>query len=374
MLDIRVQRLAKLLAHYSLDLRKGDRLAIQTQPLGAPLVLELMREALRAGAHPEYFITLPGSMEVLFQEASDEQLSYISKGQREVIEEYEAALAILASENTKAMSGINPERVAVKQQAMRDLSATQLKRTNPDDPHAPGSLRWCGVLLPTNASAQDAEMSLTDFENFVYRAYFLEDEDPVARWQELGKQQERMVQWLKGKRTVHLRGQDTDLTFSIEGRTFINDDAHYNMPGGEFFTGPVENTANGYIRYSFPATFQGRSVDDVRLRFENGVVVEASAAQGQAFLDQMLSLDDGARRLGEFAFGNNTNVDRCIKNTLFDEKMGGTVHLALGASIPQTGGVNHSALHWDMVCDLRAGSEVRVDGELFAKDGQFVIA
>ncbi len=373
MVDIRIQRLAKLLAHYSLDLRKGDRLAMRTEPLGAPLVLELMREALRAGAHPEYFISLSGAAEILLQEASDEQLRYISTGQREVVEVYEAAIGIMASENTKAMSGINPERMAVRQQAMSDLSATQLKRTNPDDPHAPGSLRWCGVLLPTNASAQDAGMSLTDFENFVYRAYFLDDEDPVASWQALGKQQARLVQWLKGKRTVSLRGQDTDLTFSIEGRTFINDDAHYNMPGGEFFTGPVENTANGYIRYSFPATFQGRSVEDVRLRFENGVVVEASAGQGQSFLDKMLSLDEGARRLGEFAFGNNTNVDHCIKNTLFDEKMGGTVHLALGASIPQTGGVNHSALHWDMVCNLRQGSEVRVDGELFAKDGQFVI-
>ena len=373
MVDIRLQRLAKLLAHYSLDLRKGDRLAIQTQPLGAPLVLELMREALRAGAHPEYFISLPGTAEIMFQEASDEQLRYISPAFRSMVEEYEAAITIVAAENTKAMSGVNPERVAVKQQAMSDLSATQLKRTNPDNPHAPGSLRWNGVLLPTNASAQDAEMSLADFEDFVYRAYFLDEEDPVASWQALSKQQERMVQWLKGKRTIHLRGQDTDLTFSIEGRTFINDDAHYNMPGGEFFTGPLEHTANGYIRYSFPATFQGRSVEDVRLRFENGVVVEASAAQGQPFLDKMLSLDDGARRLGEFAFGNNKNVDRCIKNTLFDEKIGGTVHLALGASIPQTGGVNHSALHWDMVCDLRAGSEVRVDGELFARDGQFVI-
>ena len=260
MVDIRVQRLAKLLAHYSLDLRKGDRLAIQTQPLAAPLVLELMREALRVGANPEYFITLPGAAENLFQEGSDEQLRYISKGQREVVEEYEAALAILAPENTKAMSGINPERVAVRQQTVSDLSATQLKRTNPDDPHSPGSLRWCGVLLPTNASAQDAEMSLADFENFVYRAYFLDDEDPVTSWRALSKQQERMGQWLKGKRTVYLRGQDTDLTLSIEGRSFINDDAHYNMPGGVFCTGPLENSSIWYIRYSFPATFQCRSV------------------------------------------------------------------------------------------------------------------
>ncbi len=146
-----------------------------------------------------------------------------------------------------------------------------------------------------------------------------------------------------------------------------------DLPGGEFFTGPVEDSANGSIRYSFPASFAGRSVEDVRLRFENGVVVEARAAQGQDYLDKMLGLDEGARRLGEFAFGNNRKVDRCTKNTLFDEKMGGTVHLALGASIPETGGVNQSALHWDMVCDLRNGSEIRVDGELFSKNGEFAI-
>src|SRR5713226_449860 len=163
------------------------------------------------------------------------------------------------------------------------------------------------------------------------------------------------------------------VSFSIDGRIFINDDGHYNFPGGEFFTGPVEDSANGYIRYSFPASFGGRSVEDVRLRFESGVVVEATAAQGQDYLDKMLAMDEGARRLGEFAFGNNRNVDRCTKNTLFDEKMGGTVHLALGASIPETRGVNQSALHWDMVCDLRSGSEVRVDGQLFCKDGEFVV-
>jgi aminopeptidase len=238
---------------------------------------------------------------------------------------------------------------------------------------AAGLFRWCIAMYPNNAYAQDANMSLSDFEDFVYHACFLDDADPVARWQELSRQQERLVQWLNGKHTIHLRGQDTDLTFSVDGRTFINSDGHFNFPDGEFFTGPVEDSANGYIRYSFPASFGGRSVEDVRLRFENGVVVEARAGQGQDYLDKMLGLDEGAKRLGEFAFGNNRNVDRCTRNVLFDEKMGGTVHLALGASIPQTGGVNQSALHWDMVCDLRTGSEIRVDGELFCKDGEFVV-
>jgi aminopeptidase len=292
---------------------------------------------------------------------------------RMMFEEYETMLHIQAEENTKTLSSVNPERVAVARQATQGLLQTSLQRTNPQDRYAQGSFRWCRTMFPTNAYAQDANMALSDFEDFVYRAYFLDDADPAARWQELSRQQEHFVQWLKGKHTIHLHGQDTDLTLSVEGRIFINDDGHYNLPGGEFFTSPVENSASGTIRYSFPASFGGRSVEDVRLRFENGVVVEAHAAQGQDYLDKMLALDEGARRLGEFAFGNNHNVDRCTKDTLFDEKMGGTVHLALGASIPETGGVNQSALHWDMVCDLRSGSEIRVDDVLFCKDGQFVI-
>lgn len=373
MVDIRIQRMAQVLVRYCIGAREGDRLAIRSMPAAQPLLLEVFREALRAGAHPEIFLGLPGQAEIFFQEAADEQLMYIPAAVRLMVEEYEAMLVIDAQENTKSLNGIDPSRLAVAQKASQELSLTSSRRTNPQDPYAPGSQRWNRVLYPTNAYAQDANMSLADFEDFVYRACLLDDEDPIARWQELSRQQERLVQWLNGRRSVHLHGQDTDLTLSIEGRSFINDDAHYNMPGGEFFTSPVEDSADGYIRYSFPASFNGRSVEDVRLRFEHGVAVEARAGQGQDYLDRMLSLDEGARRLGEFAFGNNRNVDRCTKNTLFDEKMGGTVHLALGASIPQTGGVNESALHWDMVCDLRNGGEVYIDDELFSKDGQFVV-
>ena len=367
MADIRIQRMAQVLVRYSLGVKKGERLAIQTDPTAAPLVREVVREAVRAGAFVETFIGIPGVREILLKEGSDEQLSYIPPSFRKIVEEYETQLQIMAQDNTKGLSGVDPGRIALAQQAISDLSHTYMQRS------AEGSLRWAIAMFPTNAYAQDANMSLSDFEEFVYRVCFLNDEDPVARWQELGQKQERLVQWLRGKHKIHVRGQDTDLTISIDGRIFINDDGHYNFPGGEFFTGPVEDSANGVIRYSFPASYGGRSVEDVRLRFENGVVVEATAAQGQDYLDKMLSLDEGARRIGEFAFGNNRNVDRCTKNILFDEKMGGTIHLALGASIPQTLGVNQSALHWDMVCDLRSGSEIRVDDELFCKDGEFVV-
>jgi aminopeptidase len=367
MADIRLQRLAQVLVRYSLGIKKGDRFAIHTGPIATPLVQELVREALRAGGLPETFVSLPGVGEIVLKEGSDEQLSYIPAVQRMIYEQYETMLELFSQENTKELSGVDPSRMAIVRNARRDMMHTYMQRS------AAGLFRWCIAMYPNNAYAQDANMSLSDFEDFVYHACFLDDADPVARWQELSRQQERLVQWLNGKHTIHLRGQDTDLTFSVDGRTFINSDGHFNFPDGEFFTGPVEDSANGYIRYSFPASFGGRSVEDVRLRFENGVVVEARAGQGQDYLDKMLGLDEGAKRLGEFAFGNNRNVDRCTRNVLFDEKMGGTVHLALGASIPQTGGVNQSALHWDMVCDLRTGSEIRVDGELFCKDGEFVV-
>lgn len=366
MSDIRLRRMAHVLMHFSLDLRKGDRLAIQASPLAAPLIREVVREALRIGAHPELFIYLPGIHEIKLQEASDEQLAYVPAVRRIIYEEYETLLSIMSDENTKELNGVDPARLALEQQSAPDLFETFLRRS------AEGSLRWCGTLFPTNAYAQDADMSLSDFEEFVYQACFLNDEDPIARWRELSEQQALLVEKLKGKREIHVVGPDTDLTLSVANRVFINSDGKHNFPSGEFFTGPVEDSANGYIRFNFPASYNGRSVEDVRLRFENGTVVEATAAQGQDYLDQMLGMDEGARRLGEFAFGNNLNVQRCTRNILFDEKIGGTIHLALGRSYPETGGVNQSSLHWDMVCDLRSGGEVRVDGEIFSKDGKFV--
>jgi len=367
MVDIRLQRMAHILVRYSLGLKKGDRFTVWTNPAATSLVKEVVREAIHAGSHPELFVSLPGVTETIFKEASDEQLTSISPIQHLVIEEYDALLQILSTENTRGMNGVDPARLALAQQASIDLFQTQVKRS------AEGTFHWSIAMFPTNAYAQDADMSLGDFEEFVFRTCFLNEENPVQRWQELSRQQAQLIEWLKGKHTIHVRGQDTDLTLSIEGRTFLNDDGKHNFPGGEFFTSPVETSANGYIRYSFPASYGGRSVEDVRLRFQGGVVVEATAAQGQDYLDKMLGMDDGARRLGEFAFGNNRNVDRCTKNILFDEKMGGTVHLALGMAFPEAGGLNQSALHWDMVCDLRSGSEIRVDDELFCKDGTFVI-
>jgi aminopeptidase len=331
------------------------------------LVEAVFRELLRVGAYPLPVIELESFEEMLLKEGNDNQLSMPHPILRMMAEEIDAQLSIGSKSNTKALSGVDPSRLAKRQQANKHIAAVLRKREQAK------TYRWATTLYPTAAYAQDAEMSLHDFEEFVFDVCFLNDPDPIARWKEVSVQQQRLVDWLAGHKQVHILGDGTDLRLSIEGRVFINSDGRRNFPSGEFFTGPVENSAEGVIKFDVPASYGGHAIEGVRLVFHEGKVVEASAMHGQAFLEQMLELDSGARYLGEFAFGNNARVNRATRNTLFDEKMGGTVHLALGASYPETGGVNQSALHRDMVCDLRRTGEVWVDDVLFLKDGKIVV-
>ncbi|MBV9282875.1 MAG: aminopeptidase [Chloroflexi bacterium] len=365
MSDPRIQRLARLLVRFSAPVRKGDKVAITGSTLAEPLLRELYAEALRAGGHPFVQLGFPGQQELLLTLGSDEQLTTVSPIDRLVVEEFDCLYQVMSEQNTRGLSGVDPARQALLQQARRPLAETYLRRS------ADGSLRWSLCMYPTPAYAQDADMSTSDFEDFVYAACLLDHDDPIAAWQEVKEGQQRLVDFLSGKREVHLVGPDTDLRFSAAGRTWISDYGTHNMPAGEVFTGPVEGSVEGTIRFSYPASVSGRTVEDVRLRFKGGRVVEYSAATNEEFLGHMLDMDEGARVVGEFAFGTNRQIQRFTRNILFDEKIGGTVHLAVGASIPGTGGQNQSALHWDMVCDLRQGSEVRVDGELFARDGVF---
>lgn len=340
---------------------------ILSAPAAAPLITEVYREALRLGAHPEVTLNMPGLLELLLREGSEEQLKDVSPVLQLINSQFQATLAILAVENTSELANADPAKQALRQQAQGPLNDLFRRR------EATGELKWSLTLYPTDAYAQDAGMSLEDFSEFVYDACFLNDEDPVARWKTLGAKQQHLVDWMQGKEQIHVLGKETDLHLSVKDRTFLNADGKKNFPDGEFFTGPVEESVHGYIRFTLPATFQGRPVEGMRLRFEAGTVVEATAEVGQDLLEQMLSIDEGARRVGEFAFGNNFGISRGIRNILFDEKIGGSVHLALGASLPGTGGRNQSALHWDMVCDLRDGGEVWVDGQLFHKNGHFVV-
>ncbi|HEY7417006.1 MAG TPA: aminopeptidase [Ktedonobacteraceae bacterium] len=365
--DIRIQRWAHTLVHYCLYLKPEDIVLIDAMPQAAPLVEAFFEEALRVGAHLVPQIRLETLDEILLREGNNEQLAWIAPSTQALAEQANARLTILSSSNPNALSNVNPANSARHVQAVRQFRPLLRQREQS------GAYRWSITLYPTDGYAQNANMSRREFEEFVFETCFLNDPDPIARWKELSVQQQRLVDWLVGHDKVHILGNGTDLTLSVKDRIFINSDGKRNFPSGEFFTSPVENSANGVIQYDISSVYDGHVVEGIRLVFRDGKVTEASARQGQDYLLHMLDLDEGARYLGEFAFGNNAGMKRSIRNTLFDEKMGGTVHLALGACYPETGGVNQSALHWDMVCDLRTAGEVWVDDTLFLKDGTIQI-
>jgi aminopeptidase len=368
-MDPRVDRLARVLVEYSLAVEPEQLVAIQSTPLAGPLILALYRHILAAGGNPMPLVSLPGADELLLKQGSDQQLSFISPVQRASIENVDASISIISEPNTRRLSAVEPARQRIASDARRELAQRFLERS------ASGELNWCVTLYPTEAHAQDADMSITDLEDFVFRACHVDDpgDDPLGYWKQAAAEQARLIGWLSGRKEVHISGPDTDLRLAVEGRLWMNADGRKNFPDGEVFTGPLEDSLEGTIRYSYPATIYGREVEDVRLWFEGGKVVRASAAKNEAFLHEMLDSDEGARRVGEFAFGTNFGIDRFTKNVLFDEKIGGTLHLALGAGYPETGSTNHSAIHWDMIADIRRGGQVTVDGDVFLKDGKYVV-
>jgi aminopeptidase len=283
------------------------------------------------------------------------------------METYDVRISIGGDENTKALSGVDPSKIVMSQQARTEIMKTFLQRA------AKKELRWTYALFPTNAYAQDADMGLSEYEDFVYNACLGDVNDPIGYWKRFSAWQQKIVDWFKGKKTVQVTAPETDLRFSIDERTFCNCDGHENMPDGEVFTGPVENSMNGKVYFSYPTIENGREVTGVRLWFENGRVIKATADKNEDFLLKTLDTDEGARRVGEFSFGTNQGITRFTRQILFDEKIGGSFHLALGASYPETGGKNESAIHWDMICDMRQGGKVTVDGELLYQNGKFVI-
>ena len=366
MADPRIEKLARLLVNYSVELKKGQTVLINGSYLAAPLVRECYREALRVGAYPEVNIGIDGLDVIFFKEASDEQLKYVSPFRKHRIEKIDAQIGFWASANTRALTNADPKKMAIASAAGRELSKIFLDRA------ARKELRWTGTAWPTNAEAQDAELSLEEYEEFVFRAGHLDDADPVATWRAISRSQQALVDDMNKAKVVRIVAADTDLTLGVEGRRWLNCDGHENFPDGEVFTGPVEPTVNGHIRFSFPAVYHGREVLNVFLEFKDGKVVKSTADKGEDFLKTMIAMDGGSMMLGELAFGVNYNITRFSRNTLFDEKIGGTVHVALGAGYPETGNKNESGLHWDIVCDLRKGGKVFADGKLIQENGVFL--
>ena len=364
MSDSRVESLAKVLVHYSIHVKKGDWVRIEGAAVAQELIRAAYIEVLKAGGNPMTRVGLPRIAYDFFTHASDDQLKFISPTSEMEIDRLDASLSIWAGWNSKELSGVDPKKMAATQAARKKQFDRYLKRIGT------GSLKWCGTMFPNDSSAQDAEMSQSEYEDFVYRAGKLDQKDPVAEWQKVSQAQAKLVRFLNTRETIRIVGPDTDLSFNVTGRKWINCDGHENFPDGEVFTGPVENSAEGRIRYTFPAIHGGREVENVRLTFKQGKVVEAKADKGEEYLQAMLDSDAGSRYVGELAFGTNYSIKRFTKNTLFDEKIGGTMHIAVGASLPESGGRNKSSLHWDMVCDTRKGFTVYGDGKPIMKDGK----
>jgi aminopeptidase len=367
MADIRIEKLADLLVNYSVGVKKGDKVFIQGATVAEPLLKEVYARVLQAGGHPLMLCSVAGSEELLFRYADDDQLKHVPPPVKLAYETYDVRITVLAEENTRALSNVDPARMVMRSESRRSLMQVFMRRS------AAGEMRWTLAPYPTNAFAQDADMSLAEYEDFVYGACMPDMDDPIAYWRRFARWQSEVVEWLKGKKNVHVKGKDTDLWLSIEGRTFISCHGDKNMPDGEVFTGPVENSVEGTVSFSYPAIYSGKEVAGVRLQFKKGRVVKATAEKNQDFLVKTLATDRGASRVGEFAIGTNEGITRFTREILFDEKIGGTIHMALGAGYPETGSKNKSAIHWDMVCDLRDGGEIWVDDVLLHKNGKFAV-
>lgn len=364
--DPRITKLAKVMVHYSLELQPGQQLLIRTHPLADELTLAVYEQAILAGAHVYVQNQVPGAQEIFFKHASDAQLDYISPVRKLINETFDASLDIWSEHNTRALSGIDPTRMARQAKAGAALNKVFFERA------AKKELRWCLTVYPTHAMAQEADMSLADFTEFVFEAGMLNQDDPVVYWKKAGQEQQKMADWLKGRDQVTLTGANVNLKMSIKERVFIPCDGQYNFPDGEIFTGPVEDSVEGWVRFKYPAIEYGQEVTDIQLWFEQGRVVKEAASKNQELLTAQLNSDAGARTLGEFGIGTNYGITRFTKNMLFDEKMGGTIHLAVGAGYPESGSKNESGIHWDMLCDMK-DAEIRVDGDLFYKNGKPVI-
>lgn len=360
-------RWANVLVDYATGVGPEDNVAIAGGVAAEPLLRAIYRAVLRKGANAILMPTFTEARSDLLANASDAQLAFVSPLEQWANEEATVSITVMASTNTRALSSIDPARETVltrSRTALREAASHRAAR---------GELRWSLTIFPTAAYAQDAEMATDEFATFLEAACMLDRPDPVAAWQELSARQAAMIAWLSPRSEIHITAPGTDLRMNVEERTWINSDGKRNFPSGEVFTGPIEDSAEGHVHFTYPVVTQGREVSDIRLRFEAGLVVDASASKNEAFLLETLDTDPGARRLGEIAFGTNNGVSRFTRNILLDEKMGGTMHMALGSGYPETGSSNRSGIHWDMICDARSGGRATVDGDVFLQDGAYQV-
>ncbi len=366
MIDSRLHKLADVLVTYSTQVRRGDRVYIAAEDIAIPFIEAVARKAVQCGAVVEPWVTLDSVSRIRLRHAEEEALAHENTIYRTVVEKADVFISAWGGWNTRARTNIDPERIRIVMRADRETRRLFSQRMGE------GSLRWCGTQFPTNADAQEAGMSIEEYTDFVFRAGRLDEDDPVAAWREVEKEQERWVEYLSKKEMLRIRSRGTDLTVGIKGRKWVNCCGKANFPDGEIFTSPLEGVVDGEITFDFPGIFQGREVEGIWLRMEKGRVKEARARKGENLLHSLIETDEGSSSFGEVAIGTNNRIEKFTHNMLFDEKIGGTVHLALGDSMVEAGGKNRSSLHWDMLCDMRGGGEIAADGEIFYRDGRFM--
>ena len=361
-----IKRYAQLLVDYCLEIKEGEKLFISTSVLAEPLVREVYRAAMQRGAHVISDLSWSGQSRIFYQEAKEDQLSWANPLIQEVYQHFDACLFIRAPYNLREDQSIDPEKRAFRGQALRSLHDIYNQRT------AERSLRRCLCQFPTQAAAQEADMSLEEYEDFVFHACRLNEKDPSSSWMDVRASQQRLVDFLNRSDLIRYQNAKSDLTFSVKGRTWINSDGQTNMPSGEVFTAPIENSVNGHIHFDYPSVFRGHEVAGITLWVDQGEVVKWDAERGMDLLEQVFAIE-GARRFGEVAIGTNYHIQRSTKNILFDEKIGGTVHMAVGQSYIQTGGVNQSPIHWDMIADMSKDGRIMADGKEIYRNGLFTI-
>lgn len=362
------QKLAQILVDHSTRISPGDRVAIEATTNAEPLVRDIYELVLQRGGHPHLILNLPDQEKIFFNYANDDQLAFTPSFQKLVTDQFEAYIRVRADVDPRLLSSVPAEKQSIRQKGMSPVRNSMLQRGATQD------LRWVLTQIPTEGYAREAGLSLAEYTSFVYSACHVDEhtKDPVAHWESVRQKQLAMIAHIEGHDRVKLQGPNVDLALSVSGRKFNNSHGRHNLPDGEIYTGPVEESVNGWVKFTYPAIYQGQAVEGVELVFEHGRVISAKARQGEQLLLSMIASDEGSHYLGEFAIGTNYEIDRFTHNILFDEKIGGSFHMALGAGYPETGSRNTSAIHWDMICDMRRDSQIVVDGDVVYRDGKFI--
>jgi len=361
--------LAKIAVNYSLEVKKGQRVLISGPDIAKEMFQALYLEVLKAGGHPFTHIFMEGLSEIQFKYASEEQLEYVDNIIKQIMNEFDATINIFGDYNTKKLANVDPKRIAISQASPghKELMEIMERRTSS------GEFKWVIVPYPCQSFAQEAKMDLYSYTEFVKKALMLDKENPVEEWRKVQKKQEEIIQYLNKVENIQVLGEDTELTLSTKGRTWKNCCGQRNLPDGEVFTGPVEDSINGHIRFTYPGIYIGKEIENIFLEFKDGKVVKGTADKGEELLQEILKIEN-ANIIGEFAIGTNYGIQKFTKNMLFDEKMGGTMHCALGLGFEDTGSKNKSAIHWDILKDMKLpGSKILADGKVIYEEGKWKI-